>query len=262
MFLEFADACRTPTFGMLALASFASGPQQFVWQSALTHLANGNVAVGSNWTPMGTATVTLTNVPPSHPALRLEWLMKIDGTPIPMSTEGISTPMAGTQSVMLTYPPGAGHGTVVNVGASLNLLTYEARSVVNTGAPSAVTVDFATQPIPVPSAVQQTATGATWTQSAGGVADVRRLVWQAMTPTKRVRWFLVEPNNGQTSTTLSLPASHAAEDPTTNASTQLYGTAVFYDDYDTSSGFTLTPPTGNHRLHWSVAETFNMRFPF
>jgi hypothetical protein len=263
--LEFYDGCRTSTFGVLALASFVSGPMQFVWLPSVPHLANGFFSVPATWAPFGTATVTFTNVPSNSPSLGAQWFAMLDGVPYQIDTAGITTPTAGTQSVSVSYPPNAGHGTMVTAAIGGNPyggLTFESRSIVDTGTPSAVSFDLASQPIPLPSAMQQTTTGASWSQTASGTADVRRLIWQATTPTVRVRWFVVEPYNGQASTTLSLPAAYAAQDPTTVTSLQLNGTAVFYDDYDTVAGFTLAPPTGNYRMHSAIAETYAMHFPF
>src|SRR5262249_59507425 len=103
-----------------------------------------------------------------------------------------------------------------------------------------------------------------WTQTAGGTADVRTLVWRAQLHTgEHVVWTLVEPYDAQSVTTFPmLPAGHASEDPTADPGAQLFGAAVFYVDYDTITGFTLRPPTGSYKSHSSTAETFNFQFSF
>jgi hypothetical protein len=262
--LKFYDGCRTPTFDMLSIASFPNTqPHQFVWQTGLTHFPNGNVSVATSWAPMGTATVTLANVPPSSPQLGLHWSTKINATPVSMSSVGISSPAAGNQSVSMSYPPGAGDGAVVTVDTFTSLLSSESRTVVENGAPSSITVDFATQAIPLISAVQQTATGASWTETAGGAADVRTIFRRAQLPNVRVLWTLMEPYDGQPSTTMpALPAAHAAEDPTADPTAQLHGTAVIYVDYDVLPGFSLSPPNGAYTSHSSNAQTYNMLFAF
>jgi hypothetical protein len=249
-YLTFRDTCRTPVFDMLTIASFPGGQTpQFVWQTGLTHVPNGNVSVATSCSPSMNAT----------------WSTKIDATPVQMGGQGIATPVAGNQSVSVNYPPGAGDGAVVNVDVGFfGALSSESRSVVETGAPSAINDDYATQPIPVVSALQQTTNGASWTQTAGNTADVRTLVWRAQLHTgTRVVWTLVEPYDAQALTTFpTMPAGHASEDPTVDVGAQLFGAAVFYVDYDVITGFTLQPPTGSFASHSSSAETFNFQFSF
>jgi hypothetical protein len=266
-YLTFRDTCRTPTFDMLSIASFPDvEPHQFAWQTGLTHLANGNVSVPMSWAPMGSATVTFANVPASSPAIGATWSTKIDAAAVAMGTATINAPIAGNQSVSVSYPPGAGDGAVVDVGigGGIGLLSFEQRKVVETGAPSAITVDFATQPIPLVSAMQQTTNGGSWTETAGGTADVRTLIWRAQLHTGvRVIWTLVEPYDGKAVSTLpTLPAGHASQDPTVDAGAQLFGAAVLYVDYDTVAGFTLLPPTGSYKSHSSGGQTFNFQFEF
>lgn len=263
--LPFYDSCRTSTFDMLSIAAFPDAqPQEFLWQTGLTHSADGNVKVGTGWLQMGLATIKLANVPASSPSLDATWSTKIGATPVQLGSQRIDSPVAGDQLVSVDYAPGAGDGTVVAVDASTSLLTSEARTVAMNGAPSSVTVDFAAQPIPLVSAVQIDATGASWTETPGGAADVRTVVWCATLHTgERVTWTLEEPYDGRASTALpTLPASHSAEDPTVDQNATLYGADVFYVDYDVISGFTVSPPTGPYRSHSSSAQTYSMRFPF
>lgn len=261
VYLEFADSCRTPTFGMLAIASFPSGPSQFVWQPAIPHVASSITTLPANWEPMSTGTVTVTNVPSTSP-LSVRWAMKLDARMLELYDSYTQTPDIGTNTYSVSYPAGAGHGTEVSTWSTIpSGLTNESRTVFDTGSPNAVTVDFDALPVPALSAMQQTATGASWTQAGTGTPDVRNVIWRATTPQGRVHWYLVEPYDGQTTTTLSLPSSYAAEDPTKAVPLELHGTSVTHVDYDTS-GFTLTPPAGNHRSHAAHAETYDMRFPF
>lgn len=264
-YLPFYDGCRTSTFDMLSIATFPDGqPQEFVWQTGLTHAANGNVTVGTGWLQMGLATIKLANVPASSPSLDATWSTKIGATPVQMGSQRIDSPVAGDQFVSLNYPPGAGDGAVVTVDTATSLLSSEHRKVVTSGAPSLVTVDFATQPIPLVSAVQVDATGASWTETSGGVADVRTVIWCVTLHTgERVTWTLEEPYDGHASTVFpTLPASHSAEDPTVDPNATPYGADVFYVDYDVISGFTLEPPSGPYKSHSSSAQTYSMRFPF
>jgi hypothetical protein len=263
--LPFYDGCRTSTFDMLTTVAFSDGqPQEFIWQTDLAHLANGNVEVDTGWLQMAWAIVKLVNVPASSPALDAAWSMLIGTTPVQMGSQRIDSPIAGNQEVAIPYPPGAGDGAVVTVDTFTSLLSSESRTVVESGAPSAVTVDFSTQPIPLVSAVQVDAAGASWTETPGGSADVRTVIWCGTLHTgDRVIWTLEEPYDGQPSTALpTLPAAHSAEDPTVDPDATQYGADVFYVDYDVVSGFTLAPPSGAYSSHSSAAQTYSMMFPF
>ncbi len=257
--LTFYDGCRTPTFEMLTYVYFVNNvpPQQFVWQTGLTHVANGNVAVGTSMAPMGTATVTLSNVPASSPSVNVTWSTKIGATPVQMGGKRIDVPVAGSQSISVPNAPGAGDGAVVEVDTFLSGASSEARIVDQSGAPSAITVDFAAQVIPIVSQAHQTTTGANWTETSG-TADIRTVYWSAkMQSGVIVRWTLVEPDDGLASTTLpSLPPSHAAQDPTADPNAQLLGGSITYIDYDTIAGFTLTPPSSDYHSHSCTASAF------
>ncbi len=261
--LAFYDGCRAPTFSMLTVASGTSG-REFVWQTGLTHYANGDVAVPDVWVPYGTATVQLNNIPASSPQLHTTWSTQVDMGVMLMDSNLDASPAAGSDTVSLQYAPGAGTGTIVEVDIGDGYgLTSESRTIVESGAPSNVIVDFATQPLLLVSAIQQTATGATWSQS-GASASTRTLIWRAAMQTGvHVTWILVEQISGTPGTTLpALPFAHAGEDPTIDASAELFGTSVAHVAYDTVTGFALAPPTGAYHAHASTTETIEMRQPF
>jgi len=123
--------------------------------------------------------------------------------------------------------------------------------------PASVTVDWAASPVPLLSAVQQSAFGASWTETGTGSVDVRTVMWSATANNQNVYWTIVEPYDGQPSSTLpALPPGHAADDPATDPAAQLKGAAVQYLDYDASSGFTLTPPAAPYRSRTTDAHTY------
>jgi len=261
-FLTFYDGCRTPTFDMLTIASIPGGPNQFVWQTGLTHFPNGNVAVDGTWAPMGTATLTLANVPPNTASLSTTWSTLIGPTSVQMSGLRVDVPTAGDQDISLSYPPNAGDGAAASVTIFTNAVSSESRTAVQLGQPSSLTIDFASQPIPMPSAVQQTTTSATWTVTGGGTADVRAVQWLArLASGTLVTWTIVGPDDGATSMTIpSLPAAHAAEDPTADPGAVIDGAAVSYTDYDVLSGFSLVPPSAPYNVHSATAQTFMFHF--
>ena len=255
--LTFFDGCRTPTFDML---SIASPSREFVWQTGLTHVPNGNVAIPDAWAPMGSASIALQNLPATGPALSLSWFLQVGagGTQL-LLTQAI--PAGSDQIVSLAYPPGAGDGAVVTTNAVTYGLTGESRQVAVSGAPSAVALDFASLPVPLASAVAQDPDGVSWTETAGG-ADIRTVVWRGvMSNGHRTTWTIYEPYDGTASSSLpGLPAAHAADDPTQLATT-LDGASVSYVDYDVLAGFAVTGPTHDYRMHAAFAETNDMRFP-
>jgi hypothetical protein len=262
--LTFFDSCRTPTFDMLSLASLPQGTQ-FVWQTGLVHVPNGNVTVATDWAPLGTASIVLDHVPASSPQVGVFLATAVGASAIEMGRTLLSPPTPGTQSVQFPYPTGAGDAAVVQlVIDGSNLVRGEGRTIVVAGAPSTVTVDLASQPIPVPSGVQQTATGATWTETSGGVADVRTVaVRAALANGNKVTWLLVEPYDGHNFTSFpALPASHGGFDLTADPQAQLAGASVAYVDYDVVSGFTLESPGGPRHEHAASAQTVSMSFPF
>ena len=260
--LTFYDGCRTPTFDMLTIASIPGGPNQFVWQTGLAHSPNGNVSVASDWAPMGTATVTLANVPANTASLNTTWSNLIGATSVQMSGLRVDVPVAGDQNISLSYPPNAGDGAVASVTVFTNAVSSESRAAVQLGQPSSLTIDFASQPVPMPSLVHQTANSATWTLTSGGTADVRSVQWLARlgsgTP---VAWTIVEPDDGLASSAMpSLPAAQAAEDPTVDPNAVLDGASVAYTDYDVLSGFSLAPPSAPYNVHSAGAQTFMFHF--
>jgi len=101
-----------------------------------------------------------------------------------------------------------------------------------------------------------------WIQT-GGTANTRTLAWRAAMHTGvHVTWTLVEPVGGSPVTALpALPFAHAAEDPTIDAGAELFGTAPAHVAYDTVTGFTFVPPSGDYHAHSSTAETIEMRQP-
>jgi hypothetical protein len=232
-----------------------------VWQSGVTHLANGDVGVPSVWAPLGTATVQLANVPSGLPMLGVSWNMQIDSGAILMDLQSVP-PISQTTS--MRFAPGAGTGATIEVqiGGGFSL-TGETRTVAATGAPTNVVVDFSLLPVPVVSAIQQTANGAAWVQSIGN-ADVRTLLWRAALHTGlHVNWTLYEPAYSEPMATLPrLPAAHAALDPTVDAGAELHGAAIIFTEYDVVTGFTLAAPSGPYQAHSSTTETIDMQQPF
>src|SRR5690349_8213834 len=147
-----------------------------------------------------------------------------------MDLTSIVGPVSGDQSMMMRYPPGAGDGTLVEIDTAVDFLalTSEHRMLDMAGAPSTVAVEYGVQALPQLSAPQQTNVGASWTQTGPGTADIRTVIWGAKTSTtSSVQWNVFEPYDGATSTTVpTLPAAHAAEDPTVDPTTQLRGVAI------------------------------------
>jgi hypothetical protein len=251
--LDFFDGCRTPTFGVLGIAIMPSPqPRQFLWNDGIPHVAYTNAALSGTWAPFETAMVTLVNVPASSPAIRTQWATLVGTRRYVTGDLRLERPVASTQSVALEHTPGAGNGTVVTLDIADSLFSprwFENRTVVDTGHPSAVTVDFAAQRAPSLVSLQQTRTGASWTQTTG-TADVRSISWSGTTQSANVSWLVYEPANGQTTLTLpTLPFAYAALDPAADPNTRLRGMAVRYIDYDTVTGFPLEAPDGSYRSH-------------
>ena len=248
--LTFYDACRTPTFDMLTIASIPYEPSEFVWQTGLTHVPYGNVSVATDWAPMGSASVTLANVPPNSPQMNTTWATEIGASSVQMSNLLID-PVAGDQTLYLKYPPGAGDGAVVNVDIETSMFEWESRSIVEDGAPTSVTIDFTTLPIPIVSSVQQTANGATWTETTGETADARSLEWRGtLSSGVFVYWYVTEPYDGLASSTLpGLPADHAAEDPTIDPGVQFHGAGVnYWLSSEVQPGVTLSHSAGGESV--------------
>lgn len=263
--LTFYDGCRTPTFNMLSIAGFSDGtPQQWNWQVDVQHVANGNVQVAGAWAPFDTATVTVTNVPANTPSLAMKLSTKIGAATPQMDALRIDGPPAGdVPFTPLRYPIGAGDAMVIDLQTVIGTNVPDWITAVITGATANITLDYAADPVPLISAVQQTASGATWTETGTGSVDVRTVLWRGFANDQRVIWAIVEPYDGHASTVLpALPASHAADDPTKDPAPELHGAGALYRDYDVSSGFTLTAPPPPYRTRQTGAQTYDMQFPF
>lgn len=257
--LTFYDACRTPTFDMLAIAALTDGSQQWNWQSGLDHVANGNVSVPGPWAPFDHATVTVSNVPANTPGLFTTWSMLIGPKLVEMDRLRIDGPPAGDVPFSLRYAPGAGSGTVIDLREIVGLDTPQMITTVLPDAPASVSVDYAANPVPLLSQVQPTASGASWTETGAGSADMRTVTWEAIANNQKVIWYIEEAYDGQPSTVLPrLPANHAADDPATDPAAQVHGAAVSYQDYDVSSGFTIDPPAPPYVARRTFAQTLSM----
>ena len=255
--LTFYDACRTSTFSLLAYADYNDGtPRQWSWQTNVPHVANGNAQLTGPWAPLDPITVTVTNVPANTPSLVTSVAMQIGARQTTGDFLRIDGPPAGDVPFAFAYPLGAGDGVVIDVRPVIGVESPDWITVVTTGASSAMTVDYAASPVPLLSAIQQSPTGASWTETGAGAVDVRTLSWSATANNENVTWTIIEPYDGRASTALPvLPAAHAADDPTTDPAPVLRGTAVQYRDYDVSSGFTLVAPPPPYRTRQTVAHT-------
>jgi hypothetical protein len=260
--LDFYDGCRSSTFSMLSVATFTALPTRYNWQSGLTHSANGNIDVTGVWSPVGAATVTVESVPASSPSLGVSWTMNIGKLVYEVDNAGFSAPTAGTNTVIERHFPGAGDRAAVTVVRAPTTLGGESWSVVENGSPSGMTVDLASLPMPIASAVSQTSTGFSWTESGSGSADVRRLTWRGLTSFRKVVWSVIEPYSATPSIALSLPASHSIDDPTLDGTLQLKGASIILENYDVTVGFTAEAPSVSHTVHRSTAQNTAMNQPF
>jgi len=180
-----------------------------------------------------------------------------------MDQQSVNGPPAGDVSFSLRYPLGAGDAMVIDVKTEGGFDVPDWITAVLTGSAASVTIDYAANPVPLISAIQQTRFGASWTETGGGSADVRTVIWRGLANGKKVIWYIVEPYDGQPSTVLpALPASHAADDPATDPAPELHGAAALYRDYDVSPGFTLTVPPPPYRTRQTGAQTYAMAFPY
>jgi hypothetical protein len=251
-YLPFYDTCRTPTFSMLSISGTPTltDPPQFIWQTGIAHVPNGNLSVTGPWTPFSTGTVTVTNVTLPMPSIGTRWTTYIGKYAAYDDTVAIQFPTAGTNSASHYYAAGAGDRSLITVWHDAGGYdSSEHWTAAYASVPSNVAIDFNAMPVPKLSGLQQGRTGTRWTQTAGN-ADVRSVMWRAIANGKGVTWWILEPNDGQASTTLpALPAADAALDPTKDAAAQAKGTAVTYDDYDVASGFVLSAPSVDHKSH-------------
>lgn len=255
--LTFYDACRTSTFDLLAFADYNDGtPRQWSWQPGNPHVANGNVQLTGAWAPFDTTTITVTNVPANMPSLLASVSMRIGSGLAVMDQLRLDGPPAGDVPFSFKYALAAGDGMVIDVRPVIGFDSPDWITVVTSAASAAVSVDYAAFPVPLLSAVQQSAVGASWTETGTGSVDVRTLFWSATANNQNVQWTIIEPYDGHASSTLPvLPAAHASDDPTTDPSATLRGASVLYRDYDVSSGFTLTAPAPPYRTRQTVAQT-------
>jgi hypothetical protein len=123
------------------------------------------------------------------------------------------------------------------------------RYVVVTSSGGAVTIDWATLPVPRATNVQQTSEGLTWSQAAPAAGDARVLNWASQwTDSNQVQhnayWEVLEPATGGNSEHLpSLPGAYAEDDPTVHVGTLRAG-SVWYVDYDNLTDYQAVKPNG------------------
>ncbi|MBV8755879.1 MAG: hypothetical protein JO257_01310 [Deltaproteobacteria bacterium] len=262
--INFYNGCRTSTFNMLSVIGFNDGtPSEWLWQTGLDHVANGNVHVAGTWAPFTTANVSVTNVPASIPSLFLKLSAMVGSGVGEIGRAGVDSPAPGTVSFALPYPVGGGDGMVIDLQSENGLTTNDWITKVLTGSSANVTLDYAANPVPLVSSIQQSASGASWTETGGGSVDVRTVFWRGLANQKKVIWMIVEPYDGHASSTLPvLPANHASDDPATDPALELHGAAALYRDYDVTPGFTLTPPVPPYETRQTGAQTYDMAFPY
>lgn len=261
-YLEFSEQCRASTFDLMTFAKTSSNVRtQFVWQTGLPYVANGNVAAGTNWLPMGTNHVTLTNVPAGLSSYSLASSVLVGATPYEMDGAFETSPAAGTHNYTLEYPAGGGRGPYVQIqNGGIDLLNGESRVAAGTSASNDLTIDFAALPVAKPTVVQQSETGLSWTQ-AGSTATVREWFWLGVLSSgQRVQWNVIEPFDGQASVTLpAMPAGHEAIDATLDTSVTLKGAGVIHTAY-TSGGGVMGPPSGAYEAHRASSQTYMPHF--
>ncbi len=261
-YLEFSEQCRASTFDLMTFAKTISNVRtQFVWQTGLPYVANGNVTAGTNWLPMGTNHVTLTNVPAGLSSYYLRSSVLVGTSPYELDSATETSPAAGTHSYTMEYPAGGGSGPYVMVqNGGIDLVNGWWRVASGTSASDDVTIDFATLPVATPSVVQQSQTGLSWTQ-VGSTGTVRDWLWLGVLSSgQRVQWMVTEPFDGQASATIpALPAGHAAIDATLDSGITLKGAGVTLTAY-TSGGGVMGPPSGAYQANTAGSSTYNPHF--
>lgn len=216
--INFYAACDPSPFDLLVTAGnppVPTDPMSYVWQTGNTHILGGTLDLAGEWQPMSASAVTMTNVP--------DYLHHLVGrvyTAIGRASQEVmhvdyDMPAPGTQTMTLQFPPTVPRNFLVldalRQGRPVDRIVHFASSY------DTVNVDFDAIPVPRPTNLTQTPTGAMWTETAG-TADVRILRWDG-------RWhdgpythygseLIIEPwSPGATTTLPTLPPAHAAEDP-------------------------------------------------
>jgi len=259
--IHFYASCDPSPFDLLVTSGtppMPTDPIAYVWQPGNVHVVGGTLDLADAWQPMSVSNVTMTNVPDYLHHLVGRTDSAIGRQSWTVNIVDYDMPAPGTQTMTLQYP-GAGPRTflvleALRQGRPVDRIAHFASAY------DSVNIDFDAIPVPRPTVLTQTPTGATWTETAG-TADARMLRWEG-------RWHsgpythwaterIVEPWSAGASTTLpTLPAAHAAEDPTTVASgLELMIIDLYYVEYtNTDYDGVRTLPLGPEAIEYNFRD--------
>ena len=237
------DECVPATFSVLGVATL--GNQQFYsYVPNQTRGATTAIVVPTPWTNMSTLTATFTHVMSGLEYVSLTRSTLQDGVKTLSASAGVSNPAADT-TLTVPYPPNVGTGVRYSVAVG-NQTTGERQwlNIRTAAITSTLAFDYATQNLPRLLTIPvQTATGATWTQTAGTFAPDARIVrWTGHfavgTAKTDIEWTIVDNERSETLTLPTLPDSHAAYDPSKLGTYRDAGNnQVFFVDCDTITDY-------------------------
>lgn len=232
--INFYLACSPSTFDLLVTSSNPLGESHyFMWQPGNVHVPDGTIDLPDAWQPMSDVAVTYANVPDYLHEL-VGRVQIVSGEQIQtVMQQNIATPSPGTQSMTLQVAPMPPRSFLV--AEAIRNGRYVDRIARFASSYAAETIDFDAMPVPRPTLLTQTPTGASWTETPG-TADARTYQWSGHWTTGAYTHYtfeyVVEPwRPGATTTLPVLPAAHADDDPTTVGSVVLDGNTLWYVDY-------------------------------
>jgi hypothetical protein len=234
--LVFYVSCVTPTFSMLTIA-IGSGGREYAWQTGVPFSDQGTFSVPDTWQPYATSTLSLASSVTGE-LLTAERFVRIDGTPVMLSEQGLQSTGSG-DAFSLSYAPNAGTGSTTSVITSNGLQPIERRAIVRPDEPGDQTLDMSALPVPtVTGTAVQSSTSVSWTPVYAGNPDLRIVRWNGSFGNHEAKWRIVEAADAAPSCALpGLPAEYAALDPTAAPGVTLIGADVLYLDYDNLDGY-------------------------
>lgn len=205
----------------------------YMWQPGNVHVPDATLDIPDAWQAMTPVAVTYTNVPDYLHQLVGRSQVVIGAQTQTAMQQAIALPAPGTQTMTLQVAPMPPRSFLV--AEAIRNGRYVDRIARFASSYSTETIDFDAMPVPRPTLLTQTPTGATWTETPG-TADARTYQWAGHWTsgayTHYVYEYVVEPWSAGTTTALPiLPAAHADDDPTTIGSVVLDGNSLWYVDY-------------------------------
>jgi hypothetical protein len=243
--LTLYDSCGADPFNVLAIDGSAA-PPVFGWQTNEMVTGGGSLAITDTFNVFDPLALSIANVPAGLTRLEAHdeiVLGAISALSIPLDDQSLASPPAGSASLTMRYPLGAGDSTFVVAREFTGSDDLRDVAVSSTTSSTNFALDLAAQPLPTVALPTRTSHGLTWTETPAGSPSSRIVTWHASWHDPNgaehdLTWIVIDdPANPPTMTLPTLPAVVAAYDPFAASDLVLGTYGVEYVAYSSFGGY-------------------------